>query len=268
MPCLESRGLPLGKAPKAFCSVDRPHVQPFSTAPLLRSSLKSPQGRGQGGTMFCCAGQVGLRSLLEGADLSAKTSEWVGLGVAWQGGRWKAVGRTAGALQTDSCDSDCVPCVHVLGVGGSLGLRQWLHPDHHLLRCVITQHTRCVSGSLGPMCWQRWASWPASLEPQGGAGPLGQWGGPKATSLLQAVLQTTGSIPTSAISSNHGGGTQSPHLSGCSSRFSQLQIEGAHLAMTGASSRAEIHDVDAGTARSSGACPPAFHGARGRRCPS
>ena len=37
--------------------------------------------------------------------------------------------------------------------------------------------------------------------------------------------------------------------------------------MTGASSRAEVHDVDAGTVRSSGACPPAFHGARGRQHP-
>lgn len=31
-------------------------------------------------------------SLLEGADLSAKTSEWVGLRVAWQRGRWKGWG--------------------------------------------------------------------------------------------------------------------------------------------------------------------------------
>lgn len=114
--------------------------------------------------MFCCAGQVGLQSLPEGADLSAKRSEWVGLGVAWQGGRWKAVGRTAGALQpwsracwrararfapggsragaaalqTDSCDSDCVSRVRALGAGGSLGLRQRLHPGRHLLQCVIT----------------------------------------------------------------------------------------------------------------------------------
>ena len=55
--------------------------------------------------MFCCAGQVGLQSLPEGANLSAKRSEWVGLGMAWQGGRWKAVGRTAGALQP--CSRAC-----------------------------------------------------------------------------------------------------------------------------------------------------------------
>ena len=242
--------------------------------------------------MFCCAGQVGLQSLPEGADLSAKRSEWVGLGVAWQGGRWKVVGRTAGALQPWSracwrarasfapgvqswggCPPNrqlrqwlCVPCA-CTGSWGESGAQTtaapWPSPA-----AMCDNLTHPVSGSLGPMCLQRWASWPAPLEPQGGAGPLRQWGGPKATSLLQAMLQTTGSIPASAISSNHGGGAQSPHPSGCSSRFSQLQTEGAHLAMTGASSRAEIHDVDAGTGRSSGACPPAFHGARGRRHPA
>ena len=246
MPRLEGRGSPPRAGTQGLLQRRWTPRSAFLHTHPLSSSPKAPQGRGQGGTMFCWAGQVGMRSLPEGADLSAKTSEYVGLGVAWQGGRRQAVGRTAGALQpwsracwrarassapgapelgrlptkqTAAMVTVCPVCMH-WELGGESGAQTAAAPwPSPAAMCDNSTHQTCVSGSLGPMCWQRWALWPAPLEPQGGAG---LWDSGEALNPLprcklccrpRAPYLPLRSAPTTERVH------KAPHPSGCSSRL-------------------------------------------------
>lgn len=146
--------------------------------------------------MFCCDGQVGMRSLPEEPTcLQRPVSGW---GWAWPGraaggrqwggqqgpsspGAGPAGGLRQALLQgapelgrlptkqTAATVTVCPVCVHWEWgeAGAQTAAAPWPSPA---AMCDNSTHQTCVSGSLGPLCRQRWASWPAPLEPQGGAG--------------------------------------------------------------------------------------------------